>query len=206
MGNIAKFYVDREGNFVLLETPDWEEQGDVVEVNKSGGVIWKFPSEELGIVDMTMLNDGYVVVGRSWNDLTGVYDMVIVKIAENGRVVWRKIYSRFVDIASGLFPLSIASIENGFVMTGFTTNESAYSYPGPDESFDVFVAKFNENGEFISVEKFGGSDGDMGIILSTIDEDRVVVVGLTKSEDGDVDSEIDELAENVWIFGVSMGR
>ncbi len=218
VNNVEKLFVSSDGNFVIFGssfTPTGERSSYVVKVDRSGGVVWKLPiGEDIIATDIAKVSDGYVLVGSHGND------MLIMKISESGGKIWNKVYSRHSDfgsLSSVLIPISVVSFGSGSVVTGFSTDEDAYSYLGTypfdysdlGKDFDAFVVKLDENGKIISLEKFGGSKGDMGILLSAIDENTVIVAGKTRSEDGDVNADIDESkfpSGVTWVFKVDINE
>ncbi len=223
VNNIIKFFVDSDDTFVILGNglnPEGEQRSYVIKVDDTGGVVWGFSNDEVKIItDMINVEDGYILVGTQGNN------MIIAKLLKSGSEAWKKVYSRFSDssdsdfkpLSSILIPMSVASIGKDIIVAGFSVDRNegdVYSYfmsypPVLDKDFDAFVAKLNEDGNIISLEKFGGSKGDAGIFLQAVGDSRVIVAGITKSNDGDVSSDIDESEfpnGAVWVFGIDINE
>ncbi len=221
VNSITKFFVDSDDTFVILGNelnPEGSRRSYVVKVDNTGGIVWRFSENELRIItDMLETNNGYILVGTQGNN------MIVTKLLENGGEVWRKVYSRFPDndskplLSSAIIPMSVASIGNSIVVAGFSVDRNegdVYSYfmsypPVLDKDFDAFIAKLDEDGNITSLEKFGGSKGDAGFFLKAVSDSKVIIAGITKSNDGDVNSDIDESEfpnGAVWIFGVDINE
>ena len=214
VSNIKRLFADSEGNFTILGG-DYNEEGKwqayVTKMYESGTEIWRYSITESRIVtNMRETNEGYVLIG-----FIGPDGMFITKISNEGDVVLDKSYYRSSEenpLSSILVPMSIVPVDSGFVITGFSADKNVDIYSGDllnstnfYDDFDAFVAKLDEDGNIISLEKFGGSRGDVGIFLQVVNDSKVIVAGMTKSNDGDVNSDINESEfpnGAVWVFGV----
>ena len=218
VNNIKKLFVDSDGNFVILGG-DYNSEGKwqsyVAKMYQSGTEIWRYSiTEDRIVTDMEKTSDGYVLTGFITPD-----GMFITKLSEVGDMILDKNYYRSSEespLPSVLVPMSAVSTSKGFVITGFSADKNVDLYSGAllsdtnfYDDFDAFVAKLDKRGNIISLEKFGGSNGDAGVFLQAANDSRVIVAGITKSNDGDVKSDTDESEYSngkVWVFGVDINE
>ena len=163
----------------------------VVKVDKSGSLLWEksFGGDEIdearGIVNT---NDGnFIIVGdtRSSNqDIThnnGAADCWIVKINTNGEILWEKSFggSSF-DAARSitktqdggyLIAGSSRSLDNGFINQGQN---------------DAWLLKIDKEGDEEWQKTIGGSNVDILYDAIALENENIIAVGESLSNDGDV--------------------
>ena len=97
----------------------------------------------------------YYVTGKSRSSGNGGYDAYIVKLDNNGGVIWQKTYGgqqdeQIVSICPALY--------GGFVMTGYTaTNAQGLS--------DIWILSVNEDGDSLWSKQYGGLTSDQGYCI-----------------------------------------
>ena len=115
------------------------------------------------------------------NEITSVvgsHDIFLAKFNDNGDFIWVKRGGSFGDD----FSRCVDVIGNEVYITGSFTNTANFNTPsfqGINEitsigSFDNFVSKFNNNGDFQWVRRFGGTGDDFSNALDIIDNDVYV--------------------------------
>ncbi len=120
----------KDGGFILVGTTesDTNNQKDVyvVKVSSKGTREWqkyygtKENEEGFGIVEV---DDGYVIAG--YTEYTPSYnsDVYLLKITRNGTIVWNRRYGGSKDDKA----FAIVKVDDGFLITGYTTSEETYS-------------------------------------------------------------------------------
>ncbi len=109
------------------------------------------------VEDITGSTPGYVMAG--YTDTIGNHDALVVKTDTNGIPVWTRMTCVFPD--SNAFDDEATSMvasaldgTPGYVVTGWTRN--TYT-PGPPGQSDVFLAKFDGNGNVLWAWRYGAS-------------------------------------------------
>jgi len=120
----------KEGGFILvgMTESDVQNQKDVfvVKIDKNGNREWKrhygtkANEEGFGIVEV---DDGYVIAG--YTDYTPSYnsDAYLLKITKQGDILWNRRYGGEKDDRA----YAIAKVDDGFLITGYTTSAQTYS-------------------------------------------------------------------------------
>ncbi|MEO0140483.1 MAG: hypothetical protein ABIM88_02905 [candidate division WOR-3 bacterium] len=116
----------------------------VIRLNSSGDLVWArtiggsgsdWPNSIIPAID-----GGYVIAGSTTSYGTGGYDCFVVKIAEDGSVVWAYTFgTNGSDIAHDI----IQTTDGGYAITGYTYGLGA-------GGSDVLIIKFNADGTYPS--------------------------------------------------------
>ncbi len=110
--------------------------------------------------------DNIFVVGET--DVGNVYDIVLLKYNSSGSLIWNKTWDSY-DYER---PYAIALDTSGNI---YVTGKS-----GPSTSlYDVFLAKFNNEGQVQWSRYWGGPDLDYGYDVAIDSEGNIFVTGLT---------------------------
>jgi hypothetical protein len=109
--------------------------------------------EEMAYSIQQTTDGGYIVAGRTYSSVIEEYGMWILKLDENGNVVWQKIYG-VSDEQVGFFAISIQQTTDG----GYIVAGSLHSYV--TERKDMWILKLDENGDVIWQKTYGVSDTD----------------------------------------------
>lgn len=142
---------------------------------------------------------GYVVAGDSRSndgdvgDNNGSGDIWVVKLSETGKLEWEKNYGGKLDErAEYVLPTS----DTGYIIAGWTksSDEDVTGHHGSD---DYWVLKLDENGELEWQKALGGSNLDRAKSVRETDDGGFIVVGTTRSSDGDISNF--KGTEDIWV-------
>lgn len=117
---------------------------------------------------IVMANGGYILAGTKAPDMTGNYDVIILKTDLYGNLLWGRSFDAGIDDRA----YSLISTSGGnYAVLGYTelTNR------------DYLVIKFNSMGNIIWKRRIGGGDKDMGVTISNTDDGGYILVGQTWS-------------------------
>ena len=181
-----------------FENGDWEGvsgKGDydaiIVKYNPDGEVVWNKNFGSAGYDyynSITVVSDGIVVGGRSEsnsfgnNDWSGVegkggVDAIIVKYNPIGEVVWKKNFGG--EGYDGF--TSVTAVSDGIIAVGNSVINNAggtgdwAGYQGNGGS-DAIIVKYNQDGEVVGKNNFGGNDADLFTSTITV-SNGIIVVG-----------------------------
>ncbi|MBT8302668.1 MAG: hypothetical protein KJO63_15195, partial [Maribacter sp.] len=161
----------------------------VVKIGSTGDLVWERSLGGTGIeisYDIAKTNDnGYVITGNTFSDDTdvsknnGESDVWLIKIDDNGNLLWEKTYGGTeFDAAQGVY----TSLDGGFLIAGNSKSSDMDADANRGEN-DLWLLKTDENGELIWQETFGGSDLDYGFdVIENLDK-SVLLVGESSSTD-----------------------
>jgi len=188
-----------DGGFVLSgssESNDFdisESRGSydywVIKITEKGDLVWQSSFGGTGIDkawDITKTNDnGYVIVGNTFSsdvDISknnGESDVWLIKIDDNGKLLWEKTYggTQF-DAAKSV----ILSNDGGFIMAGNSKSKDADVTANVGEN-DSWLLKTNASGAVIWQQTFGGTSLDYGFDAVENVDMSIVLVGETASVD-----------------------
>jgi hypothetical protein len=135
---------------------------------------------------------GYIVAGYTKSFGAGGSDVYIIKLDENGNIVWEETYGgRNDDGASSIQQTT----DGGYIVAGGT---NSYGAGGSD----VYIIKLDENGNIVWEKTYGGSKNDGASSIQQTKDGGYIVAGWTRSfGKGDYDVYIIKLDENgdkVW--------
>ncbi|MCL2032223.1 MAG: hypothetical protein FWH45_00050 [Methanomassiliicoccaceae archaeon] len=141
----------------------YDNNGDVVWKNNFGG-----PGND-SYYAVTAVSDGVIAVGHSdpgsfgsgdWAGVAGKghTDAIIVKYDNNGDVVWAKNFGG----SDSDYCNSVITVPGGFVAVGYSYGFGNGDWTGLTwkGGYDAFIVKFDNNGDVIWKNNFGGSGYD----------------------------------------------
>lgn len=184
-----------DGNFLLLGSPnsingdmsDSHGQGDiwVSKIDPTGHLIWQKMfggsnnDKATGVVHAT--DGGYLIIGsvESYDgDITNYYgesDIWLVKINENGDLLWQKSYGGSSYESSGsILPLQ----DGGYVITCTSTSEDYDLPPDPFGLQDIWAFKITAAGDMVWSKRYGGNNDDFaGSAIATSDNGLIILGG-----------------------------
>ena len=167
----------------------------IVKYDNNGNVVWKKNFGGSGddeFISVAATLDGIIVVGHSHSesfgngDWTGVYrkgneDAIIVKYSNDGDVVWKK---NFGGSDNDEFR-SVVSVEDGIITVGYSGANSFgngdWTNTNGNGGIDAFLLKYDNNGNIIHKQNFGGNNSDWFFSVVPV-LDGVVAVGSSKAE------------------------
>ncbi len=144
--------------------------------NSTGDVIWRNQLGDVGpdgakAIVNALDNGGYLVAGyENLLDSTG-YNIKLIKINSAGNIVWSRTWGgNDFDMANSLTTLS----DSTYILAGET-----YSYGNGGR--DIYLIKFNANGDTLWTKTYGGANDDAAEYIFTDRNNQLLIVGNTKS-------------------------
>ena len=143
-----------------------------------------------GISIFSTIDGGYVITGYTGtNDLDftgmnkGSYDVFVIKYDSNHKEVWKNIIGGW----KGDFGYSIThTLDSGCVITGTTTSNDG-DFGGMNKGGeDIFIVKLNKEGKIVWKKLIGGSQDEVGHVITQTSDSGFVVTGRTNSNNGDI--------------------
>ncbi|KQC14370.1 MAG: hypothetical protein APR63_14440 [Desulfuromonas sp. SDB] len=169
-GYIIAGYTESYGaggsDLYLIKTDDW---GNITWSKTYGG------SEiDVGYSVQQTTNGGYIVLGSTESFGVGGEDIYLIKTNSNGDTLWSNTGGgQHFDRGNCIQQTT----DGGFIITGSTSSYGAGSY-------DIFLAKTDQNGDSVWARTFGGSSVDRGLFVQQTDDEGYIVVGYTYSFGG----------------------
>ncbi|MEM2047926.1 MAG: hypothetical protein QXZ06_08590, partial [Candidatus Jordarchaeales archaeon] len=174
-----KVAVDDEGNIVIvgLERFPFSKKSDVwvLKLDKDGDIVWQKACRGKGNNEANCLaidGEGNIVVAGSTETFgAGKSDVWVLKLDENGNIVWQKAYGgKNNDEAHGV----AVDEDRNIIVAGSTGSFGA-------GGLDFWVLKLDENGNIVWQKAYGGKNNDEAYSVA-VDEDRnIVVAGSTET-------------------------
>lgn len=161
----------------------------VLKIDDQGDLVWEKSFGGTGIeisYDIAKTNDNaYVITGNTFsNDLDisknhGESDVWLIKIDDNGNLLWEQTYggSGF-DAAENV----TLSKDGGFILTGNSKSTNADVLYNQGEN-DFWLIKTDANGNMVWQKTFGGADLDYAFDAIELEDNSIIVVGETLSLD-----------------------
>jgi hypothetical protein len=176
-----------DGGYAIAgETGYGAGMGDalIVKYNSGGNLVW---SRTLGgsMYDkgysIIQTNDGgYAVTGETSSYGAGGYDMFIAKYDSSGNISWNKTWGGSMNDKGYSI---IQTSDGGYAVTG-----EAYSFSVSSQDYDMFIAKYDSNGNISWNKTWGGIYGangtngtDMGRSIVQTSDGGYAVSGETNS-------------------------
>jgi len=177
----GKDLIETKNNEILIvgSTQDfWGADYDyyVIKTDLDGNNIWsknyKISGNNHANAVIQAKDDNFLVVGTT-SDYTNVNkDILIIKLNNNGQILWSKTYG-----GSGKEEgYDIAKTEDGYLIVGST---SSYG----EGRYDAYVIKINEDGEVIWSESYGTPKDDHGYFILVNPNNEISIVGQTFDTD-----------------------
>lgn len=145
-------------------------------------------------------DNGFIIVGSSdsyeveWFDNKGTYDFWVIKIDQNGELVWHKNYGGAgIDEARAI----TASGDGNFIIVG-DSRSSDQDVPENKGSADLWMMKINNEGGILWSKVYGGSGFDVGRSVMHTSDNGYLISGSSKSGDGDVGQ--NQGSNDAWIL------
>ncbi len=151
---------------------------------------------------VTAHDQGYVMAGFSESDdfdisdSRGSYDFWVVKIGDEGELVWEHSYGGTgIDIAQ-----DIAKTEDGgYIITGSTISTDGDISASHGES-DVWVIKIDAQGTLLWEHTYGGAAFDAAESIRPTQDGGYVISGNSKSKDQDLTANAGE--NDLWLLKI----
>lgn len=217
----ANVIIKENGNYVIAASSA-SGNGDVTnfhggplydywlfEIDTIGNIIWQncfgSISEERCKSMIRNLNGGYLLNGNctsNGGDVTGnhssSYDMWVVSVDSVGNLMWqRSLGGSNTDVGTTLVVLPDTSI----IVISYTKSidgDVSFNYGASD----TWVVCLDTLGGILWKNSYGGSDFDHGLGVIVNSNSNLVILGLTASEDGIVDSFYG--VEDFWLLSIDL--
>ncbi|MCK9612915.1 MAG: T9SS type A sorting domain-containing protein [Bacteroidales bacterium] len=149
--------------------------GLVIKTNSIGDTLWMNTYGGASYDEFYSIcedNDGnYLLCGTTYNLTAGSYDVYLVKITNSGGLIWEKSIGGInADNAYSIIKTS----DNNFLVVGST---ESYGSGGKD----VYLIKFNSNGDTLWTRTFGSSGDDMAGSIRETNDGGYIISGITNS-------------------------
>ncbi|MBI5541071.1 MAG: T9SS type A sorting domain-containing protein [Bacteroidia bacterium] len=133
---------------------------------------------DYGFSVIQTLDSGYIVTGRKVN-ISGYSDVYLIKTNNIGDTIW----TRKIGGTGDEYGLSITKAsDSGYIAVGFTGSFGAGGN-------DVYLIKFNDNGDTLWTRTFGGPEGNAGFFISQTNDNGYIITGSTHTN-GAVDLDV----------------
>ena len=171
---------EEDGSFIVfgfVQSKDkGREDGWIIKLNENGEMVWdkSFGGSQNDEVfsGIKTADGGYAVCGYTESKGAGGCDAWIVKLDEDGEVVWDKAFGGIeAEVANSI----IQTGDGGYVLAGYTESKGA----GRE---DAWVIKLDEDGEVVWDKTFGGSDEDVARCIIQTGDGGYVLAGYTESK------------------------
>jgi hypothetical protein len=174
----------------------------IVKLDEEGAIEWEKSLGGIGLDvarAVCQLNDGsYVVAGYVGSDVPGHhgdFDYWVIKLSNNGEVLWQKAYGGSgIDQAYGME----ATTDGGVIVIG-DTNSTDGDVLDNDGGLDIWVLKLNDAGEIEWQKILGGTMAEFGITGGQTNDGGYVFGGATWSNNGDVTGSGNRGESDFWV-------
>ncbi len=188
------------GDFILTgsaDSNDFDVTGSngnddiwVIRISSTGELLWESAFGGSQIEDsfkVIATNDGnYFVLGTTIstdNDISnnfGGTDIWLLKISPEGNLIWEKSYGgNQLDKATSIIALQ----DGNYMISGHTRSDDVFEIKGQN---DVLLIKINNDGSVLNSYTYGGSNIDVAYDLIETDQNSIIIVGSTQSDDFDI--------------------
>ncbi len=120
---------------------------------------------------------------------TTAHDAFVARLTSSGKIVWYKDvgFAQAEDADFAMGDIAIDASDNIYIIGGFAGDAviegtTLTNQDNGGTSWDVYVIKYDSNGNFIWATSFGGSGMDYGYTLTTDASGNVYVGGRTRSD------------------------
>lgn len=171
--------VDENGYFVFVGYTASFGSGSydvwVVKIDLTGRILWQKAiggsGSDIGYAVTVTKDNNIVVVGSTNSVDTGTMDLLILKLSEDGSIIWEKI----ISTPKNDYGRDVAVDNDGNIyVTGFSTDRET------GES-DIIVLKLTSTGELVWFKEITGSEDERGNAITVLPDGSLVVVGFTSS-------------------------
>ncbi|MCD6131828.1 MAG: hypothetical protein J7J61_06990 [Candidatus Hydrothermae bacterium] len=152
---------------------DWIADAWVLRLDADGNIKWQKAYGGAGAGDEAnaVVESGgdIIVAGHTYSFGAGSSDVLVVKLDENGDILWQKAYGG--SGAEDAYGVAVA--DNGdIIVVGETESFGSGSY-------DILVLRLDGSGNIIWQKAFGGAGADFAHDVAVADNGDIVVVGQT---------------------------
>lgn len=168
-----------------------DTDGEILWENSYGSSLNEFGLQVRETTDNGLLVGGYVDNG------TGVFDITIYSLNQNGDVIWNKILGGTAnDNFTALGELS----DGNYMVVGESSSTDRDNNSNKGQS-DIWMIKLATDGNIIWEKSYGGSSPEF-VHASFVALDEIVVVADSYSDDGDLDLPL--TSNELWMIKVDI--
>lgn len=144
----------------------------VVRADQYGNLIWDYAygfgngKNDVGY-DLKTLNDGYIVIGTTFDTQDGGSDIFLVKLTKSGGVSWEE----KIGGQGNQTGTSVDVTASGYVITG--------SKEVTSENSDIYLVSTNNEGKVAWENTFGGNYKDSGSFVKQTKDKGFLILGTT---------------------------
>ncbi|MBL29945.1 MAG: hypothetical protein CMC81_01695 [Flavobacteriaceae bacterium] len=202
-----------DGGYILIGTSESDDfdisnpRGSydiwLVRLTKSGEMVWEKSyggnGIDKGIVILNNIENSFTILGNTNSEMTGVEskggnDYVIIKLDLDGNTI-NKIRHGGSDFD---FAQDFIQTKDGsYFITGYSKNPQNSLATSLDKN-SVFITQTQRNGIVEKTWSISGSNDDLGTSLCQLMDGSIILVGTTKSSDGDF-QRIDTNSTDIFI-------
>jgi len=175
-----------------------QSQGEnilLMRLDPNGNIIWQYSigKNELDYVQIINLTqDNNIIVGghtRSFG--AGSYDIVLMKVDLDGKILWQKTYGTYDDNAiANVLPLE----DGGFLVGG-------WSYLGSGRAHDALIFKTDADGNLLWQKHYGTKNYEVVKDLIEANDGNYILLGVLYSDETQFDIwvvKLDPNGEIIW--------
>jgi hypothetical protein len=173
-----------DGGYIIVGQTLPFGDGWIMKIDKNGNKKWeKILNEEIRVNSIVKTQDGgYIAVGYEVPGGCIGKDLWIAKFDRNGNQIWSKALGGGEDDSANSV---IQTRDGGYIVAGYTQSKSS----GKN---DVWIVKFDKNGNKVWDRTFGGKKSDKANSIIQTEDGGYAVVGYTCSKKAD--------SCNAWII------
>jgi len=147
----------------------------LIKTNTNGDTLWTRTFGGLNDEDSFSLEQtadgGYIITGRTKVFGPFNYDVFLIKTDGNGNSIWSK---QFGGANEDIGTSVQQTTDCGFIVTGYTSSFGAGAN-------DVFLIKYDNNGDTVWTKTFGGPANDVGSCVKQTTDGGYIITGGTSS-------------------------
>lgn len=152
----------------------------LVKYDSSNKIIWKKPFSGFGIKGLSQIDTGYIAVGDNFNG-----QALIARIDSSGSLVWKK---EFGGSSVDVFTSVTVKNNTAIYVAGSSESQNADLLNLNKGGSDAVLVKYDMNGNKVLTKTFGGTSDDTFSSIRIVNDGRIVAVGQSSSDDGDMAS------------------
>lgn len=193
-----------EGAFIIVGGSDSEDtdisnnKGNydfwVIKISATGDLIWEksFGGDQIDEArSIVKTNDGHFLIAgdtrsndQDVSSNKGAADLWLIKITSDGNLIWEKtIGGSSFDVARAVK----STRDNGFILSGSSRSSDGDVSINKGQN-DAWVIKVNTEGELEWETTAGGSNVDFAYSVAELNDNSIIAVGDTTSQDGDIEN------------------
>jgi hypothetical protein len=190
----TKFTQTTDGGFIAAGTTNSygfstnDKDILVIKINASGEIQWStvihhgLDDARAGILEVS---DGYLLTASVAGSITGVKDILVVKLNASGAIVWKKLYE-----GSGVKNVTAQKVTGGYLLLGSTK-------PVYTSEVDILLIKLNTSGDIQWQKQYDSGYSDIVHTVIESADGSLIVSGMISSPENAPDS------ANILLMGLT---